>query len=383
MAYYPGTELDEEDETGLDDAPAPASSIAGPQTPREQVMQRIAQVRGGGQPDEQGGSSQMPSSLGPSDLAALNFAQQSSQTAGVGRALNALAAGTGYKPDNSGYESMEKNGANLAEKEMSRSAQVQKAIEDRKLRQSLGEQSLALRKDDNARKDKQTSAYIDRTNTMGDLVKNRQSTANIRAANTVLSDKNAQTEVKKLNSARAAQSLVDDIRGGKLTDSKNVAKQLTNLITTIEMGSPGGTSDRQSMGVDTLYGRLKGALSYVSGHPNSSIPSDYLDQLESEVHALGDRAAANFKNVTDGALSGADLSSGDPDVEPGQVFALAKARRDKILSGSGYDPETGQPLKKRQGSGSSQHAHAPGSIVKVQGKLYKVGADGDTLEPAT
>lgn len=364
MSLYDPLQEEEDSILGENDsAPAPASSIAGPQTQRDEIMKRIAQVRGGGGDATDQAAAAAPASgasyaMDPNDPA-LQYARQSAVTAGIGRGINALASGTGFKADNSGYDAMEKDGKDMADKSMTLQAQVQKAVADRALKKSLHDEDVEVRKGDNKRKDKATDAYIDRTKAIAGQSQNRLDTANIRAANTILNDKNAQLEARKLQAARSAQSLVDGIRNGDLTDSKNVAKQLTNMIATIEMGTPGGQGDRQAMGVDTLYGRLKGMLSFVDGSPNSTIPSKYLDQLESETHALGDRAASNYKNLTDGTLSGADLSGGSPDADTGKVYTLAKQRRDAILKGAGYDPESGQPLNRKEKSKAS----AGGGII--------------------
>lgn len=112
----------------------PDSSIAGPQTPRDQVMARIAEVRSGG------GSPNDP---------AVEFARQSQLTSGIGRGLNALAAGTGYRPDNSGYDAIDKG----AQDALARSAAVRKAVEDRKGKEAALQASLNERAIDNRRAD--------------------------------------------------------------------------------------------------------------------------------------------------------------------------------------------------------------------------------------
>lgn len=379
-----------EDEDELMDGPAPAATIAGPQTPQNLVAQRIAQVRSsGGQPDDEDDDDDPD----PKRAAAMQFAQKEALTSGIGRALNSLAAGTGAKVDNSTYDQMDKQpkiATDVATDEMDRSAEVQKAIEDRKAKADALKSTLSLKEQiaqlAQKNKDSQTNAYDRRTNAMGSVAGNKIDNANIRAGNTIMNDKNAQTEVKKLQASRSAQSLVDGIRNGDITDSKNISKQLTNMISTIELGTPGGQGDRQSMGVDTLYGKLKGALGYVEGKPEGVIPKDYLNQLESEVHALGDRAAANYKNITDGALNGADLSGGNPDADTGKVYTLAKQRRDSLMKSNGYDPDTGKSLAPRTGSSASApHGgkYPPGTVVNVKGKKYTVGPDGDSLQEQT
>lgn len=136
MGYFPG--LDDEDEA-LQDGAAPVDTIAGPQTARDKVMQRIAAVRNPASEDEQG----LPAT--GDSTAALEFARNSAQTAGMGRAFNAFAAGTGAKVDNSGYDSMEKLGTDMAGKAMSREAMVKKAIEDRKAKQALASAAGAMK----------------------------------------------------------------------------------------------------------------------------------------------------------------------------------------------------------------------------------------------
>ena len=123
MGYFPG--LDDENEEDM----TPVSSIAGPATTRDQVMQRISEVRNPSRADSAQG--------GDDSAAAIDFARQSAQTAGMGRALNALASGTGFKADNSAYDNMEKQGTDVAQKAMNREALVKKAIEDRRSKEAL------------------------------------------------------------------------------------------------------------------------------------------------------------------------------------------------------------------------------------------------------
>lgn len=123
MGYFPG--LDDENEDDM----TPVSSIAGPATTRDKVMQRISEVRNPSQTD--------PAQGGDDSAAAIDFARQSAQTAGMGRALNALASGTGFKADNSAYDNMEKQGTDVAQKAMNREALVKKAIEDRRSKEAL------------------------------------------------------------------------------------------------------------------------------------------------------------------------------------------------------------------------------------------------------
>lgn len=176
---------------------------------------------------------------------------------------------------------------------------------------------------------------------------------------------NTKKEIQKLTAASGAQSLIDEIRSGKLKDSKNIANQLTNLISTIEMGGPGDAQGRHEMGVDTAYTDMAALLQYYSGKPQSAIPTDLLNQLETEVGALGDRAAKNYKGITDASLAGADNSAVDPTGSPGELHARMLARQKKFLQGVGFDPETGERINKKGKSphGTKLAANAPDTVT--------------------
>lgn len=135
--------LDDLEEEETLDGPAPVDTIAGPQTPREQVMQRISSIRSNSG-DEDEDSVGAPSG-------AMEFARNSAMNAGIGRGLNALASATGYKPDNSAYDAMEKTGNTFASQEMNRAAQVKKAIQDRKAKEIMAKSAAEQRNADKKR----------------------------------------------------------------------------------------------------------------------------------------------------------------------------------------------------------------------------------------
>ncbi len=239
---------------------------------------------------------------------------------------------------------------------------VIEAIQKRKAAEAQNSILNQIKIQDAGRKESQVDAYNKRTDALQGNAKSRLDNANVRTAGSLFKDPNLSREVNKLNSAKSAQTLIDEIRAGHLTDSSNVKSQLTNLLTQIELGAPGGQGDRHNMGVDTLYGNIQKTMSYIEGKPNSTIPKEYLDQIESEAHALGNRAAKNYKSLTDSTIEGADLSKGDPDADPGQVLQLAKQRQAKFLKSSGYDPETGEKI----GASKSQTVMMKGPDGKVR-----------------
>lgn len=259
--------------------------------------------------------------------------------------------------------------ANSSEQE--RRQKVIEAIEGRKSREAIAQNAaeykkaalgLSQRRLDDASKSKD----------------DRLSSMNTGRANTLLNNPGINKEQTKLNAARSVQSLIDGIKSGEITDSKNIRNQLTNMIATIELGSPGGVSDRHEMGINTLYSKLKDAESMLSSSPTSTIPPEFLNQLQTEANALGDRAAKNYVAMKNSILSGADLSGGNPEVSPGQIHQLVKQRSSTFLSENGYDPETGERIRKSKGMSSPKKK--PGDLIKYKGKMYRVGSDGNTLD---
>lgn len=122
----------EENEDDILGQPTPADSIAGPQTTPERVFKRIADMRN--PPDATAASpeteAKMPEAQYGVDPAAQARADSLRFNAGIGRAINALSEGTGYKPDNSGYDALDKE----AEKGLDRAGNVKKMIAQNQIR---------------------------------------------------------------------------------------------------------------------------------------------------------------------------------------------------------------------------------------------------------
>lgn len=212
----------------------------------------------------------------------------------------------------------------------------------------------------------------------------RATTADIRTANAIARDPNITKETNKLNAARGVQSLVEAIQSGEVKGSKNIAKQLTNMIATIEMGGPGAVADRQAMGVDTLYTTAKGLLGYVTSSPTDVIPSEYLTQLELEANALGDRAAQNYKNLLDSQISLSDQSDFNDQRDPGNISKMVKAKKDKLLQSSGYDPDTGERINNKEKMDKKSGASQPSGKILMEapnGKRFYVSESqkGDAI----
>lgn len=284
-----------------------------------------------------------------------NSKRQADVIANIGNAFSQFAQGSNAPKQNAGlFENLSKQSGDFLktrEQDLDRQGKVLAAIEARKGREGL----LGFRKDQIAQAEK--------------TKQDRLSSMNIGRANSLFTDTGINRETTKLNAARSAQTLINGVKEGHLKGSKNIRNQLTTIMSTIEMGGPGAVSDREAMGVNNLYTKAKDAMAFIESHPNDSIPPEYLDQLEVEANALGDRAAVNYKNLVSGKLSGADLSGGNPDIDPGQIHRLATQRQSTFLKSNGYDPETGLPTG-RKNSGMSLINSAEAGQKQVLKKQY-------------
>lgn len=274
--------------------------------------------------------------------------------------------------DNALFKNIQEQGKEMLksnEEDVDRRQKVINAIEQRKSREGIASDNRASR-ESTARSNlsaRQAMMKIaqDRFDAANQTRKDRLDSTNIGRASALLSNPNISRETTKLNAARSAQSLIDGINTGEIKGSKNIRNQLTNIIATIELGSAGGEGDRQAMGINNLYTKAKDALSYLDSSPEDTIPPKYMTQLETESHALGDRAAKNYKALSDSILSGADLSGGVPDADPGKIHQLIKQRRDMFLNGNGYNPDTGEKLGKPKESAFPKQIKREGQIATV------------------
>lgn len=292
---------------------------------------------------------------------------QSNGILGVGQGISRASYGASAPVSDAPFFSNQQHGndrlASINGQNQQQRQAIFNAIQNRKLQQSTNAQNILLRQQalgaqiDNNKANqnlKQQGLGLQDKNigikatgqAQNNALKNQQ--VNIRAgnaANTLMNSSPIQMETNKLGAASNAQALIQGIRSGSVVGSKNIGNQLTNLINRIEMGGPGAVSDRQAAGVQTLYGKLQGAKSYLTGKPTDTIPNDYLDQLDAETQALGQRALTNYKNLTDSAIAGA--------VDP-TVAGAASKRQQSLLKSNALAPAPDQ-----------------GQTKVINGKTYK------------
>jgi hypothetical protein len=306
-----------------------------------------------------------------------NFNQakiQSDTNNNIAQSFAQMAQGANTPKENPVFKNISDQNSqmlNTKTKDLDRTRMVMNAIENRKAKEALAQKSNDIR---NASLDVRKQALQNETNAKQE----RLNGMNISRANSLLQNSNLSKETTKLNAARSVQSLVDAVKNGDIKDSKNIRNQLTNMIATIELGTPGGVSDRHEMGIDTLYSKLKDIQGRITSSPQSTIPREYLDQLESESHALGDRAAKNYIALKNGVLSGADLSGGNPDSDPGKIHQLIRQRTDKFLNETGYNPETGERLN-LSSSTQNQPGQSEENSKTVVKRLYSPSRDKTKL----
>jgi hypothetical protein len=333
-------ELLDSDPDDLSEAP-----VSLPTSPRDAVMSAILNKRSPSEP--------LMDNFNQQEQTMNQVAQNKSKAdlvTNLGQAFSSFAQGANAPKPTSLYDNMAKQNeapVKMAQDALERKQKVIQAIEQRKSREAASnntaqyrQQMIDLQKD----RLKQAGAAKSQSD---NTKQERLSSLNIGRTNTLMHDAPLNKETTKLNAANGVQTLIDSIKNGEITDSKNIRTQLTNMMAMIDLGAAGGESDRQSMGINNLYTKIKDLEAYVNSKPNKSIPSEYLNQLESEANAMGDRSAKNYYGMSKAILSGADLSGGNPDVNPGQVHQLVKQRMSTFLKEKGYDPETGERVTKK------------------------------------
>lgn len=291
--FDPG--LDEEEDDELLDGPAPADSIAGPQTPRDQVMQRISQVRGG---------SSDGSESGAPDDASVEFARNSAMTAGLGRGLNALAAGTGFKPDNSGYDAMEKQG----QQAMTNSGKVRQAIEARMAKQATQSSAEEWKQRNFEQRERGIQAAAGRADEkIAQKLEDRDLQLAVpgfeRTGEVLPKLEEAQKFRKAVASAEQLKSKLGRLRDlveshGSYEFGGEGGQEMSALATEIQLLSK--NEDMYQLGV--LTGPDLGLLRKITGDPESfssmfTRDKTRLKQIDTQAKSLDDRLAATSKSM--------------------------------------------------------------------------------------
>jgi hypothetical protein len=279
-------DLPDEDEDELmdrdpDETPSPSDTIAGPQTPRSLVAQRIAQVRNsGGQPDEQ----EEDDSPDPNRVAAMQFAKKEALTSGIGRALNSLAAGTGAKVDNSAYDQMDRQpgiASQAVSDDMDRSAAVQKAIEDRKAKQLENSTNRDFKQRLLAQKDADLAARTrEAAEKKGDDKSNKAFTDAQNAMEQMRGNPAVQQAERDLYSSDKINSLIK--QGGGNPDNLNpqFVKLLVSEVGKVAQGGSPTVEELKGLTPATLHGALADVWQKFSAEPTPAHAGAFIKQYK-------------------------------------------------------------------------------------------------------
>lgn len=237
--------LNDDDENILDDSdvsdsmPIPTASVAGPQSNQSKVMDRIRQVRLGVSPDQVGDSS-----FEDQQKAAMEMAKNSQLTANLGRAANAFAAGTGYKPSNDVFDSIEKTGPDMAMKQLGQQAAIQRAIQNRLGREAIAKGNSALRDRQLREQERHNRAMEMRQGVLGKNTELNQLPEEERDAVKELAKKSA----NKITIANQ----IEAVMGGwdNLSDDQKVAqgRQMLKVLNSTEGADAVGAEEAKRLG---------------------------------------------------------------------------------------------------------------------------------------
>lgn len=292
---------EDDEEDLLKDGPAPASTIAGPQTQSDQVKQRIAAVRGGGAPEISGPSS-APSQddsdnapafdLGPKPMgadpsqmgAAQQFAQKNALSAGIGRSLNALAAGTGYKPDNSEADAAEKQGQNAIAQAQTIGKSQQQAVKDwiaGKAKQAENTENRDFKERMLDQKDADRAALVNATSgKKGDDKYQKTYTDSANALEQMRGNPAVQQAERDLYSSDKVKSLVKQGGGDPNNLNPQFVKLLVSEVGKIAQGGSPTTHELEGLTPATLNGVLADVWQKFSNKPTPANAGAFIKQYQ-------------------------------------------------------------------------------------------------------
>lgn len=187
----------------------------------------------------------------------------------------------------------------------------------------------------------------------------RQEGLDLRATNTAQSliDKNQTLKngFNRMDKVNSAKGLMGKIQSGELTDTESVASQLTNMVSSIEMGGAGGVGDREHTAVKGLQMQIS-KLSNYFGKPASAIPPEVLGQINNEINTLGEETAKNMRGAHKSLVAGTQNKT--------QQDAINN-RMNTYFNENGYG-DIGTQNESRQQAAQAPAAPAAPQLVRMQ-----------------
>jgi hypothetical protein len=158
-------------------------------------------------------------------------------------------------------------------------------------------------------------------------------------------DKNEGMFKQRILGANRLNDLVDRIKGGQLIGSKNVSRELTNEIDMLVRGQQNGGAygDREEVAIRTLQGSLANLAQWALGHPENTIPEDFIPQIEKEAAILKHSYLKAYRDTADELQKGTSIQS-KKDVYNNRSHAL--------LGQQGVDYNSLESNKPQQTSGN-------------------------------
>lgn len=195
-------------------------------------------------------------------------------------------------------------------------------------------------------------------------------------------NKQFQPYTDSLDSVRTMEGLFEKIKSGELKSSNNVLGALESDISKVLTRSrTNAVYDRAHSQISALERTIKNYKSYLSSSPENLLPKEYEQQLQLEIAELEDKVLESYATKSKELVSGAnDNAQKEIYKNRFETQAIARGRNPEDF----YSRISKKPSKSESSAPKSSKVSSkpgPGSIVKVNGVQYRVGADGDSLEP--
>lgn len=298
---------------------------------------------------------------------------ESDRVSNIAQAASQLAQGVNAPREiNPVFQNIQKQNQELVgskSDDLDRKQRVMNAIESRKSREGMAsENRLARQSTEKARNEDRKLSR--------DLSMQSKSENQINKWMTALKDDldpnkaragNMAFNQKKVDQAERLEGLMKD-KSGNISnlDSRQIEELAIGLNSMLSNSSSSAVSQVEALVPKTIMGNSSKLREWLTNNPTGTNQTEFVRRMAETVEREKDIASNQVKKAQRQRLS---AHSKFRDTAPDEYNQIINAY------GLNEAPSEDEPKKE-----SHKGSRPPGSLVKYQGKVYKVGDDGDSLE---
>jgi hypothetical protein len=300
---------------------------------------------------------------------------ESDRITNLGQSFSQLAQGTNAPKDNPVFKSIQGQNTELLgskEKDQDLRRKVMDAIEARNSRESIAKDNRlsrqtivdSLNKDRALKRDELSSHKVDQqVNKWANALKDDLDPNKARGGNMSFNQ-------KKVDQAERLEGLIKDSSGNiSNLDSRQVEELAIGLNSMLSNSSSSAVSQVEALVPKTALGNASKLKEWLTNNPTGMNQMAFVKRMADTVTREKTIASNQIKKAQKQRLS---AYSKFKDADPDQYNQILNAY------GLNENPDDAEP--KNQDMTPPKTGYQAGSLVKVRGKMYRVGSDGDSLE---